>query len=657
MNRILRASTLVTVLALFATTGRSQHALLTDHDWGERPVRPDTTLLDGGNSLIMKRNSIGQFVDDGEMVSYYEVFHLQRYLHNAAAVDGSKTITLGTGHISDLIRIRARSTAPDGRVNVLPPSAFLKQSDDSGENGLYFAFEGLEPGSIIEYEMLSRQRPEMRGTVERLQFGAPVLEQSFEMLVPNIWHYVFKGYNGVPAVEADSSLEGIIRHHLVMRDVPALEEESQSNVGNYRMYMVHKLDAIPSRNVRDISSYTNATRNYHKALYPELGPKTKKELATRLKKMNLGYARDEEDRIRTMDLYIRNNFRLVDMNSAELADIDAILRTGNSSEFGLQRLYCVLFREAGIEHHVVVTTDATETPFDPDNEAFNFLRTVCFYFPKPDKYLDPSDLSLGLGYLSPEFMGTHGLYIRSREVGGVATGIGVVKPIPSLPAEATRHDIALTMRLSDDCSEANIELENGLTGYYARNIQNFYSYMNESQRNELLQNMLGHFTEGSSEQSIDVEFGEAQWFGVKPFTMKAKVTQNKFTSQAGDEVLVRVGELIGPQMEMYVDKERKLPLDSGFNRYYDRRITVEIPEGWDCNDLSPMEIQKTLEVDGKVQAEFRSTATMKDGQIVVDALEYYHEYHIPVEHYEAYRAVINAAADFNKRSLVFSRKP
>jgi len=120
---------------------------------------------------------------------------------------------------------------------------------------------------------------------------------------------------------------------------------------------------------------------------------------------------------------------------------------------------------------------------------------------------------------------------------------------------------------------------------------------------------------------------------------------------------VRVGELIGPQMEMYVDKERKLPLDTGFNRYYDRRITVHVPAGWVCNDLSPLEIRKTLEIDGKIQAEFRSTATLKDGQIIVDALEYYHQYHIPVEHYEAYRSVINAAADFNKRSLVLSRKP
>ncbi|MEZ4739672.1 MAG: hypothetical protein R2818_10070 [Flavobacteriales bacterium] len=128
-----------------------------------------------------------------------------------------------------------------------------------------------------------------------------------------------------------------------------------------------------------------------------------------------------------------------------------------------------------------------------------------------------------------------------------------------------------------------------------------------------------------------------------------------FTDAAGSDVLFRVGDLIGPQVEMYVEKPRQLPVDEDYNRYYDRRINVQLLAGWSCPDLTPMSIHKTLEMDGKVVAEFRSNATMKDNVIVVEVIEYYREQHVPLEHFEAWRSVINAAADFNKRALVLTK--
>ena len=61
------------------------------------------------------------------------------------------------------------------------------------------------------------------------------------------------------------------------------------------------------------------------------------------------------------------------------------------------------------------------------------------------------------------------------------------------------------------------------------------------------------------------------------------------------------------------------------------------------------------EIDGEIMAEFRSNATQKNGEITVKVIEYYRTNHVPLEHFEAYRSVINAAADFNKRTLVLSR--
>lgn len=648
---------LLTLLAIAASLPLlAQHKLLTDYDWDPAPNVPDSLRKGAAADVLLKRNILGQYDNTGQELAYYEVFHLQRYLHDQASVDGNKSVEFGAGHIEQVIRIKARSVTPDGKVHELAEDAFKRGTDERDNSSvIYFAFEGLQPGSIIEYLMLCKQNSDVQGDLTRLQFTIPVAEQRFELLVPSGWRFAFKGYNGVPVPEVDSSLTGFKRHHLALRSVPPLEDERSAHANRYRKYIVAKLDAIPERGLRDISGYTPAVRNYHKNLYPELEKGTKKSLGALIKKMGLGYARDEEDRIRTLVLYVRGNFRMAESGGGKLADLDEIMRTGNCSKFGLQRLYANLLREAGIEHQVVVTCDREESPFDREFEAHNYLRTLVFHFPGPDKFFDPAAAGLGLGYLESENMGTHGLFIKNMEVNGLFAGVGSVKRIPELPAESTRHDLVVTIAPDEDGVECTIAVENKLSGYYANFIQNFWAYFDADQRAKITDNHLKHLIEGATEQKIDVENAEQRYFGVKPFIFRGTVTTPLYTNRAGDDVLLKVGDLIGPQMEMYQEKARKLPVDDGFNRYYDRRIIVKVPKGWTVADLAPMSIHKTLEIDGKVQAEFKSSASRNGDEITVDVIEYYRSTHVPLEHFEAYRAVINAAADFNKRSLLMLR--
>jgi Domain of Unknown Function with PDB structure (DUF3857) len=654
--RLMTFQALALAALAFTTSNlvKAQHSTLRDYDWEERPTIPDSLRSGKHTDVLTKRNVLAQYDNAGGDLAYYELFHLQRYLHDEEAVDNAKIIELGTGHIEEMIRVKARSIAPDGTVHDLGPDAFKTSSDErDGSRALRFAFEGLQPGSTIEYIMLSKQSGDIQGDLTRLQFTVPTLEQRYELLVPGGWEFGFKGYNGAPKPEKDEdTIEGVTRYHLELRNTPGIEEERSAEASRYRMYLVSRIDAIPDRSLREISSYVGATKNYHTALYPELESKTKKNLQKRLKEMGLAYARDEEDRIRTMDQHIRGNFRMADAGGGGLNDLDEILRTGNCSKFGLQKLYANLLRESGIEHQVVVTCDRNDTPFDRDFEAHNYLRTVAFYFPGIDKYLDPSEFGLGLGYMAPENMGTHALFIKNVDVNGLWAGVGTVKRIPELPAESTRHDLDITITPSADGGESTVIFENQLTGYYAQFIQNFYPYLKEEQQAELLDNHLNHLTEGATTQQVDVENAEQRHFGVKPFVMKGTVTTSAFSNRAGDDVLLKVGELIGPQMEMYQEKERKLPVDEDYNRYYDRRITVHVPEGWTCTDIEPLNLHKVLEVDGKVAAEFKSSARQDGSTITVEVIEYYRRNHVPLENFEDYRAVINAAADFNKRVLL-----
>lgn len=650
----LRIPSLFTACILGLTTVSGQHPLLKDYDWGAPPVMTDEARA-LGNDVLLKRDVVTEYADEGDLIGYYDLFHLQRYLHDVAAIEANKTIHLNTGHIMEVIRIKARSIAPDGTIHELAPSAFLARTDDrEDQGGLNFAFEGLRPGSIIEYYMLTKESTNYQGGVFHMQFGVPVLDQRYEVIVPDTWRFQFKTYNGLPMPEADSSLTGSIRHHVHMHATPALRDEPSSFADNHRMYLIQRLDAVPSISALNISSFAPVTRNFHKNIYPELSSKTRKELAQRIKEMGISYARDTDDRIRTIDQHIRLNFALAEGGDGALSDLDQILKTRNCNEFGLQRLYANLFREAGIEHQLVLTTSRDDAPFDPAFENHSFIKNMLFYFPEVDRYLEPRRLDLGLGFPDAMNMGTQGLFIRNVDIGGVFAGVGTVKTIAQLPAEATRHDMTVDVVFNEDASECTVKTRTELTGYYAGYAQNFYNYMNEEQRTELQHDHLAYLLDGAHDQKVLVENAEGRSFGAKPLVFDATVTTPMFSSQAGANVLFKVGTLIGPQMEMYADKERKLPVDEGFARRYKRTITIHIPAGMKCEDLSLLRSHKKLEMDGAIQAEFISTAEERDGTIVVEVSEHYATTHVPLPHFEQWRSVVNAAADFNKATIIFS---
>lgn len=54
--------------------------------------------------------------------------------------------------------------------------------------------------------------------------------------------------------------------------------------------------------------------------------------------------------------------------------------------------------------------------------------------------------------------------------------------------------------------------------------------------------------------------------------------------------------------------------------------------------------------------EFTSKYEINGNNLMVTCNEYYDEISVPIERYEEFRTVINAAADFNKITLVFEEE-
>jgi hypothetical protein len=125
--------------------------------------------------------------------------------------------------------------------------------------------------------------------------------------------------------------------------------------------------------------------------------------------------------------------------------------------------------------------------------------------------------------------------------------------------------------------------------------------------------------------------------------------------RAGKKYLFKVGELIGPQVEMYNERARQYAIDMGNAHAYKRLMKVKIPEGYKVSGLESLRRSIT---DGKASPimGFISDYKLEGNLLTITIDEFYKEVLQPIDIYEPFQKVINAAADFNKVTLLLEKK-
>lgn len=645
--------TLLAGLALLALAPLSaQHALVRDHDFSA--VLPTAAMAGAFKepTVLLQRTVITDIEEEGDEAFEYYLMHHTVLLRDEGSIEAENKVHVGLNSVVDVVKVKARSIAPDGRVQELEKDAFKRATDEDGTGSyLYFAFEGLVPGSIIDFFYVLKKRPNLRGDGEQLQVGVPIVNEELHLINPARLVYASKNYPGVPPAVNDTSDTSVQHQRWELHNVPAIEKEESANMAAASLRVAYKLDRIPDRSIKGFSSYLNATKLYHGMVHQTIESKQQKEIAAMVKKLGLAKLPNDEEKIRALEDHLKTNYQVIEVSAPELTKIETILKNKAANEMGMVALTCACLRELGIDYQLVVTSDRTVLPFDPEFESFQFLHDVGIFLPSVNKYMAPSQQGLRLGYLPAENMNNHGLFIRNFDVGGALTGVGSVKFIEPLPDVATIHDHIITADLSADPGNCDLTFENQLTGYYAP-LQCFYPFLDEDKKTEITNQYVTYLVENGDVKELTVENGEGKYFGVKPLIIKGRVETRKFSGSAGEKVLFKIGELIGPQVEMYSEKPRKLPVDDEYNRRFNRSIDVVLPAGYTVQNLSDLTIDKHLDMDGKRELSFTCTATQEGNVLKVRIEEYYRRCQVPLEQYEGYRTVVNAAADFNKVALV-----
>ncbi|PJC61833.1 MAG: hypothetical protein CO022_07765 [Flavobacteriales bacterium CG_4_9_14_0_2_um_filter_32_27] len=644
----------LTLLTVFVF---AQEPFYKSYTWDENPIKDITTNSDE-EIICFKDKIVTEFIYDSEnKLTEYFLIHKIYWLNSDDIIESYNKVYLPYSSQSKLVVNKARVISKDGKIIELDDSKILTAKDEETKREYkYYAFEGLEKGSFIEYYYVLNRSPDFDGKRLNFQTNHNKYNIDFELFAPkNLW-FKFKSYNQLNEVIYDSTFTEKIRWNLHMDSLPLLENESQSPYDALVGYLVYNLYYNSTTKTYDISSYKNISQNMYDFYYASIESKSAKNINKIIGELKLKNEKDETNKIRKIEDFIKENYHVVNGGGPEFRELSFVLDKKIGSNQGIMRLYIAIFEALEIQHEIVITCDRSDNKFDKDFESYNFLDEYLLYFPKIKKYISPFEITSRLGFPEPLLTNNYGLFIKQIQMGEFKTGVGKIKFIEPVSHTETYSKIFTTVTFDkDDLTKTTLDMVLETGGYYSMNYQTIIHLLKEQDKEDLINEQIKFISQEMTIVSKKLENDNPKSFGYKPYKITAQVTSEDFVEKAGDKYLFKVGELIGPQQEMYQDNDRKLVLENDFKRSYHRELTVSIPDGYTITNLEKINIQNVYKEDGEIFFEFHSHYKMDGNTLTIICDEYYTVVEIPSTIFEEYRKVINSAADFNKLTLVLAK--
>ena len=646
MNRILFFSILFAIFSINTVLGQN----LLSYDWDE-PLFDDSHAATQDTSSAIFLKSITRlekfYNDDGELESY-QLVHQKIKINSNDALELFNTVSFSLSTFSEIVSLKARFIGRDGRVVELDHSHLKTIENEDGVFKL-LAIEGAQAGGIIEYFWLRRGYRNLYGN-QILQSGFPKQHVVFEITCPANLQFIAQSYNGAPEmVESVDTISMTRTLFLEAHDVPALRSERYSfleaNLKRVEYTLAYNY-AYSFDRIYDRAQLAQYFQKYLLSLHPS-EERTFKRMTRQIRpprRLSL------EGKIRHIENYVKTNFQLISNKASglDLSTITGIVTTNYADETGYVRLFAALFNHFDIPYYMVVSCNKSNRWFDSSFDGYNFLDDILFYFPEIDNFLDPNSMYNRLGVIGSEYIGNEALFFKP-------TGNFLVSHAGEIPDNDYSKSVHLTVadvKISPQEPLADYTTTHSFTGHTASLLQPLMHFAGNENKVRFVQEILQSNVNNNRLLNWTVaNENPSDWF-VKPLVISGTLSGDMLVSRAGDYLLFRIGELIGKQVEMYHEKDRVLPIESETARGYDRVLTIEIPEGYRIVNPEILIMSVELVQEGNVEAYFYSNYTLEGNILTVKCTEGYKKTVFPVEKYDDYVNVINAAADFNKIVLI-----
>ncbi len=642
----MRKPLIILLAAFFATSVyASPNGGYTQHDWDSLVTLSTLTDAEAAdNAIILLDTRILEYTPSSEEGDFfmYITRHKRIRVNNDNGVDEFNKVFVPIREDDEVITLKARSIAKDGTVKVLNEESIknLENYEDYGSFAL-FAIEGVEKGGEIEYIYTIKRTAEIFGR-ETYQSNVKIKEANFTLITTDELKFGTYGYNGFPTGEFVKDGERYTLN-IKVENMPALYEEEYSATDACKQRLAYKLIGRGGESTR-LYTWNDAALRYLSTMY---GYETDFDAANFIKGIKAHKLKTEEEKILAIEKYLKTNIAIKEESGPGLSDPSAIVARRYGNETGMTRIYAMCLNELGVRHQLVVTCNRNDNKFVAEFEDYYNLDEYLFYFPETKKYLSPSNINLRLGAAPSYLAGNNGLFVT------VPYGFGQVREIQPMKYDENTVKLDAEILFDKNMEYVTVKKRQSWTGHTAYIYRFNFEYADDENKELFIRELMASGLDDAvikSKTTVndDIEANAT----ATPLELNGEYTCGSLLENAGSSYILNVGDIIGPQSELYQDHERQTDISFPYPKEYLHHIYFTIPAGYTVKGLDDAKITKKLESKGETLASFTSTYTQKGNVVEINVHEFYAVADIPKEFYEGFRSVINAASDFQKVALV-----
>lgn len=625
--------------------------------WEEKPaLHPIDAKFNNESAVIVLDKRRVEYVDEKETMVLYKTLHRIVHIQDDKGIESFNRVYLPVTDNSELADIRARTILPNGRIVEISRENVKDLKDDDDRVYKIFAMEGLEKGCEVEFLYTYKRDASFFGS-EVLQTRFPTLLAHFDLVCPKRLVFEMKPYN-TPTRPASREADEKTWLTVDEKDIPGAEEEKycalEANMKRFEFKLAYNLSRATKE--RLLTWDELAKRIYEN--YTTTSDKEMKKAGDLVDQMKVKNLPDETARIVAVENFIKKNFTSRDdIGGEDAANLEKIVKSKLASPMGIVRLYSAVFRQLNIPHEFVLTADRNKNSIDRNFENWNNTDNPVIYFPNTKKCLAPTLSEFRYPWIDPNWAGANAFFCKTTTIGTFTTAVGEVRFLPLEDYARTHINTEADIRLNTEADTLLVDIRQIYAGYAASPYRAIFNFSNDEYRKKVTKDMIKFGTNSENVVSTKRENEDFEsYFENKPFVLSATVKASELVERAGNKIIVKIGEIIGPQVEMYQEKPRQFPMEIDYPHILARKINFTIPEGYTVKNLDDLKMDIVYQDKGQTTMGFTAGYVVEGNVVKVTILEEYRRTSYPLAQFEDFKKVINAAADFNKVALVLEKK-
>jgi len=305
----------------------------------------------------------------------------------------------------------------------------------------------------------------------------------------------------------------------------------------------------------------------------------------------------------------------------------------------------------------VLAGDRQKLVIEKNFENWNNSDNIVIYFPELKKYMAPTETEYRFPWINPNWGGTNAVFCKTTTIGNLTTAFAELKYLPLEDYSLSAINTEAEIELNPATDTLLIDIRQIYAGYAASTYKSMFSFASPEDQRLVIKEMIKFGTKSENVISSKLENQELEnYHENKPFILSASVKASELVERAGAKIIVKVGDIIGPQVEMYQEKPRQFPMEIDFPHVLERKIIFTLPADYIVKNADDLNMNHTYKENGQITMGFVSSYKMEGNKLIIHITEEYRKTRYPLSQYEDFRKIINAAADFNKVALVLEKK-